>query len=61
VNFPPVQALLDRVGIPVTVAGGVSSTDDINGLAKIGVYGAVLGSSLYSGRIRLRDALEAAR
>ncbi|MCU0630813.1 MAG: 1-(5-phosphoribosyl)-5-[(5-phosphoribosylamino)methylideneamino]imidazole-4-carboxamide isomerase [Methanoregulaceae archaeon] len=61
VNFPPVKALLDSVGIPVTVAGGVSSIDDIHGLAKIGVYGTVLGSSLYSGRIRLRDALEAAR
>ncbi len=61
VNFPPVKELLDRVHIPVTVAGGVSSIDDINGLAHIGVYGAVLGSSLYSGRIRLRDALEAAR
>jgi phosphoribosylformimino-5-aminoimidazole carboxamide ribotide isomerase len=61
VNFLPVKALFDRVRIPVTVAGGVSSIDDINGLAQIGVYGAVLGSSLYSGRIRLRDALEAAR
>jgi phosphoribosylformimino-5-aminoimidazole carboxamide ribotide isomerase len=61
VNFPPVEALLDRVRIPVTVAGGVSSTADINRLAQIGVYGAVLGSSLYSGRIRLCDALEAAR
>lgn len=61
VNFPPVKALLGRVHVPVTVAGGVSSIDDINGLAKIGVYGAVLGSSLYSGRIQLRDALEAAR
>ena len=61
VNFPPVKALLDRVRLPVTVAGGVSSIDDINHLAQIGVYGAVLGSSLYSGRIQLRDALEAAR
>ncbi len=61
VNFPPVKALLDRVQIPVTVAGGVSGIDDINGLAHMGVYGAVLGSSLYSGRIQLRDALEAAR
>jgi phosphoribosylformimino-5-aminoimidazole carboxamide ribotide isomerase len=61
VNFPPVEALLDRVRIPVTVAGGVSNIADINGLVQIGVYGAVLGSSLYSGRIRLRDALEAAR
>ncbi len=61
VKFPPVRALLDQVRLPVTVAGGVSDTSDINGLAHMGVYGAVLGSSLYSGRIRLRDALEAAR
>jgi len=61
VNFLPVKALLDRVRIPVTVAGGVSSIEDINGLAQIGVYGAVLGSSLYSGKIRLRDALEGAQ
>lgn len=60
VNFPPVKALIDRVNVPVTVAGGVSSIADINGLDQIGVYGAVLGSSLYSGRIRLREALEAA-
>ncbi|MCX6698792.1 MAG: 1-(5-phosphoribosyl)-5-[(5-phosphoribosylamino)methylideneamino]imidazole-4-carboxamide isomerase [Methanomicrobiales archaeon] len=61
VNFTPVKALLERVRTPVIVAGGVSGVDDINGLAQMGVYGAVLGSSLYSGRVRLRDALEAAR
>jgi phosphoribosylformimino-5-aminoimidazole carboxamide ribotide isomerase len=60
VAFPPVKALLKDVGIPVTVAGGISGVKDIYGLREIGVYGAVLGSALYSGRIRLADAIEVA-
>jgi len=59
VSFQPVRNLLNAVTIPVTVAGGISSVADINGLKEMGVYGAVLGSSLYSGKIRLREALEA--
>jgi len=60
VQYPPVKILLEQVRIPVTVAGGISGVEDIYGLREIGVYGAVLGSALYSGRIRLKDALEAA-
>ncbi|HVP94124.1 MAG TPA: 1-(5-phosphoribosyl)-5-[(5-phosphoribosylamino)methylideneamino]imidazole-4-carboxamide isomerase [Methanoregulaceae archaeon] len=60
VQYPPIKALLDYITIPVTVAGGISGVEDIYGLREIGVYGAVLGSALYSGRIRLRDAIEAA-
>jgi phosphoribosylformimino-5-aminoimidazole carboxamide ribotide isomerase len=61
VAFVPVRALISRVRVPVTVAGGISCVEDIYGLREIGVHGAVLGSSLYSGKIRLRDALEAAK
>lgn len=60
IQYPPVKALVEHIGIPVTVAGGVSGVEDIYGLREIGVYGAVLGSALYSGKIRLRDAMEAA-
>ncbi len=60
VRYPPIKALLEQTGIPVTVAGGISGVEDIYGLREIGVYGAVLGSALYSGRIRLKDAMEAA-
>ncbi|WP_321507122.1 1-(5-phosphoribosyl)-5-[(5-phosphoribosylamino)methylideneamino]imidazole-4-carboxamide isomerase [uncultured Methanoregula sp.] len=58
VRFEPVRNLIDHVTIPVVVAGGVSSRSDVNGLKEAGAYGAVLGSSLYSGKISLKDALE---
>jgi phosphoribosylformimino-5-aminoimidazole carboxamide ribotide isomerase len=60
VHYPPIKALLEETTIPVTVAGGISGVKDIYGLREIGVHGAVLGSALYSGRIRLKDAMEAA-
>jgi phosphoribosylformimino-5-aminoimidazole carboxamide ribotide isomerase len=58
VRLEPVRHLIDAVGIPVVVAGGVSSRPDVAGLKKAGAYGVVLGSALYSGKIRLNDALE---
>jgi phosphoribosylformimino-5-aminoimidazole carboxamide ribotide isomerase len=56
----PVARLISSVRIPVVVAGGVSSPEDIRELKRIGAHGVVLGSALYAGKIRLRDALEAA-
>jgi phosphoribosylformimino-5-aminoimidazole carboxamide ribotide isomerase len=61
VRFEPVKRLIDRVGIPVVVAGGVSSGADVAGLRDAGAYGAVLGSALYSGKLALKDALEECR
>ena len=61
VRFEPVKRLIDHVGIPVVVAGGVSSGSDVAGLRDAGAYGAVLGSALYSGKIALKDALEECR
>jgi phosphoribosylformimino-5-aminoimidazole carboxamide ribotide isomerase len=58
VRFGPVKRLIDQVGIPVVVAGGVSSRSDVAGLRDAGAWGAVLGSALYSGKITLKDALE---
>jgi len=61
VRFEPVKRLIDAVGIPVVVAGGVSSRSDVAGLKAAGAAGAVLGSALYSGKIALKDALEECR
>jgi len=61
VRFEPVKRLIDRVGIPVVVAGGVSSRADVFGLWDAGAWGAVLGSALYSGKIKLKEALEECR
>ena len=56
----PVSRLIDSVDIPVVVAGGISSWEDVQALKEIGAYGVVLGSALYSGKLTLRQALEAA-
>jgi phosphoribosylformimino-5-aminoimidazole carboxamide ribotide isomerase len=55
----PVKRLIGHVGIPVVVAGGVSSRHDVVALRDARAWGCVLGSALYSGKITLKDALEA--
>jgi len=59
VQFEPVRKLIRSVHIPVVVAGGVSARSDVAGLRDAGASGAVLGSALYSGKISLKEALEA--
>jgi len=60
IDIAPIEALLARVSVPVVVSGGVSSARDVCALRAAGAAGAVLGSALYSGRIRLSEAMEAA-
>ncbi|MEE8487545.1 MAG: 1-(5-phosphoribosyl)-5-[(5-phosphoribosylamino)methylideneamino]imidazole-4-carboxamide isomerase [Gemmatimonadota bacterium] len=51
---------LIEAGFKVIAAGGISSVTDVRRLRRAGAAGAVIGSALYSGRIRLIEALEAA-
>jgi phosphoribosylformimino-5-aminoimidazole carboxamide ribotide isomerase len=51
------QSVVDASGLPVLAAGGVASLDDLVRLREAGCEGAVLGSALWSGRVRLADAL----
>lgn len=61
VRLEPVRRLIDRTKLPVVVAGGVSSVQDVTALKEAGAYGAVLGSALYSKKISLETALEVCR
>lgn len=56
----PVRDLLSTVSVLVVVAGGITSASDIKILKESDAAGVVLGSALYSGKITLREALEAA-
>ncbi len=60
IALEPVTRLLERTGLPVVASGGVSSAADVAALRDAGVSGAVLGSALYAGKIRIEEALEAA-
>lgn len=46
-----------ETGLDVIASGGVSSVEDLEKLAQNGVYGAILGRSIYEGRIDLKEAL----
>jgi phosphoribosylformimino-5-aminoimidazole carboxamide ribotide isomerase len=45
----------------IIASGGVSSVEDIRALREAGAAGAIIGMALYTGKLRLQDALEAAR
>jgi phosphoribosylformimino-5-aminoimidazole carboxamide ribotide isomerase len=57
-RMEPLLALLKSVQIPVVYSGGVSSLKDVATLNNTGVYGVVIGSALYKGKIRFQDALK---
>ncbi|MDD1668346.1 MAG: 1-(5-phosphoribosyl)-5-[(5-phosphoribosylamino)methylideneamino]imidazole-4-carboxamide isomerase [Methanomicrobiales archaeon] len=57
----PVEKLLAATGLPVVVAGGITTLGDVAALRELGASGVVLGSALYSGKIDLGKAMEACR
>ena len=59
-NLEATQALAKAVSIPVIASGGVSSLDDIINLMAIessGVTGVITGKAVYTGAIRLAEAI----
>jgi phosphoribosylformimino-5-aminoimidazole carboxamide ribotide isomerase len=57
------SAIARGVGIPVIASGGIGSLDDVRAVAacaRDGVAGMIIGRALYTGAIRLRDALDVA-
>jgi phosphoribosylformimino-5-aminoimidazole carboxamide ribotide isomerase len=57
VNVAATSALARAVTIPVIASGGIASLDDIAALKSAGIPGAILGRSLYDGRVDLASAL----
>ncbi|NQW21144.1 MAG: 1-(5-phosphoribosyl)-5-[(5-phosphoribosylamino)methylideneamino]imidazole-4-carboxamide isomerase [Chloroflexi bacterium] len=57
-NFDAVAELHDNLRYPIIVAGGIASIEDLVGLAKLGVEGAISGMAIYSGAIDLKSAIE---
>ena len=50
-----------RFDMNIIASGGVSSLEDVRALARMNVYGAILGKALYTGAVDLKDALKAAK
>ena len=60
-NLELYSELGKRFDMNIIASGGVSSLEDVRALAKMNVYGAILGKALYTGAVDLKDALKAAK
>ncbi len=60
-NVAATRELIERVPeARVIASGGVTTADDIRKLRDAGAAGAIIGMALYSGKLTLKEALEAA-
>lgn len=53
----PIQALANSTTKPLIVSGGITSMGDLDLLQKMGAHSAVLGMSIYTGKIDFRKAV----
>jgi len=57
-NLDIYKRIVGRVSAKITASGGISNIDELVKLEEIGVYAAILGKSLYTGAIKLEEAIE---
>jgi phosphoribosylformimino-5-aminoimidazole carboxamide ribotide isomerase len=60
-NFSAIAELIQETRLPVVAAGGISSLIHIKMLKQLGAEGVILGKSIYTGAINVKQAIEAAR
>lgn len=60
-NFELYSKLSKEIDMDIIASGGVSSIKDIEMLAKLGIYGAIIGKAYYIGAIDLANAIEVAK
>ena len=60
-NFAANASLVQATGMAVLASGGIASLDHIQRLTATGVEGVILGRALYTGDIKLPEALAAVR
>ena len=60
-NLELYRDLSRRFGMNIIASGGVSSIDDVRALKEMNIYGAILGKALYTGAIKLADAVNVAK
>ena len=60
-NFDQLAALRASVSCEIIASGGVSTLEDITGLKKLGIDGAIAGKAVYTGTLDLAKAIEQAK
>ncbi len=56
-NIENTRELAEAGNVPVIASGGVGHIDHIRQLMKISVWGAIVGRSLYEGKVDLAEAI----
>ena len=60
-NHELYREMSERLSMQIIASGGVSSIDDVERLASLGIYGAIIGKAYYTGAIDLKEAIEVAK
>lgn len=55
------RELSEKFSMNITASGGVSTIEDVKSLAKMGIYGAIIGKAYYIGAISIKEAIEVAK
>ena len=55
------ETLSTKFHMNIIASGGVSSLDDVKALAKLKLYGAIIGKAYYTGAIDIKQAIEEAK
>ena len=61
IDIDAAREFIESSPLPVIASGGIATTEDLDKLKpleQIGLYGAILGKSIYTGSIDLRDAIK---
>ncbi|MCX5999684.1 MAG: 1-(5-phosphoribosyl)-5-[(5-phosphoribosylamino)methylideneamino]imidazole-4-carboxamide isomerase [Chloroflexi bacterium] len=56
-NFDGIARLTSSTKLPIIASGGITSVEDLARLSKLGVEGAIVGRTLYSGGLKLDEAV----
>jgi phosphoribosylformimino-5-aminoimidazole carboxamide ribotide isomerase len=58
-NFEAIAELISKTELPIIASGGVTSVSHLKRLFQLGVEGVIIGRALYTGDVRLEEALAA--
>lgn len=60
-NLELYKRLSEKYSMQIVASGGVSSIEDVKALAKMRLYGAIIGKAYYTKAIDLKEAIEVAK
>ena len=55
------QELSARFDLDIIASGGVSTLEDVQKLAALGIHGAIIGKAYYTGAVNLKEAIGVAK